>query len=131
MALSLCAAPAATWAQDLESGTSTSGADVNPAPASTQAGDIFEEAPGTTPQASQWMWGVVESVDFAGNAFTVRYLVYDTAEEATKAIQVNDKTVFHGVMGLADLEAGMHVSIEYREIDGSGLADVVDAEPVN
>ncbi len=89
-------------------------------------GDIEEGAQEAT--ASQWIWGEVASVDFVGNSLVLKHLDYETAEEVAKTLQVDDKTVFQGVMGLADLEVGMHVTIDYKEKDGRCVADVIEVE---
>jgi len=89
---------------------------------------VEEEAAAEAPQASAWVWGTVEAVDPQAGTFQVRYLVYETAEEAVKTFSVDEETVFQGVMGLADLGAGMHVTIDYKDRDGRHVADVIEVE---
>ncbi len=92
---------------------------------SSVVGDT-EEAQEAIP--SQWVWGEVASVDVAGNSLLLKYLEYETAEEVTRTVYADDKTVFQGVLGLADLETGMHVTIDYKEKGGRCVADIIDVE---
>jgi len=93
-----------------------------------EGGDLRSAPQEPEVKAALWIWGKVESVDFAGSAFVVKHLDYSTADEVVKTVSVDDRTSFHGVMGLADLEAGMHVTIDYKEEDGRCVAEVVNME---
>jgi len=99
-----------------------------------QAGMAFEgrqflgEVVTDAARPSKWVWGTVEDIDPQGGALVIRHLIYETSEEALKTVDVDDKTVFLGVAGLAEMEAGMNVTIDYKDKDGRWVADVIEVE---
>ena len=58
----------------------------------------------------------------------IKHIDYETPEEVTKTMSVDDKTVFQGVLGLAELEVGTHVTIDYKDRDGRCVADIIEVE---
>ncbi len=127
----LAAGTAAAQEEELAAAETLEEKALGQAHAVLEPGGFDDEAFSETPQVSQWLWGTLDSVDSAGGTLVLKSIDYETAQEVIRSLYVDDKTVFHGVMGLADLEAGMHVTADYKDKDGRCVADIIEVESVD
>ena len=124
----LAAGPAAAQEEDLAAAETFEEKVLGQADMVLEGTDFAEETEAEAPQAAQWVWGTVEAVGPQARTLVIKHIEYETSEEVTKTLNVDEKTVFQGVVGLAELEAGMHVTIDYKDRDGRCVADVIEVE---
>jgi hypothetical protein len=74
------------------------------------------------------VWGEVTSVDKDNAQFEIKHLDYETYEEVTKTIKVNEKTLFENAANVSDLKIGDKVTIDYTTKDGAAFAELVVLE---
>ncbi len=98
----------------------------------TRTASIDEKTPvsAVAPDAKvpEWVWGEVTSVDKDNNSFEIKHLDYETYEEVTKVIRVDEKTLFENASVVSDLKIGDKVTIDYKTKDGAAFAELVVLE---
>lgn len=77
---------------------------------------------------AQWVWGEVVSTDIAKKQITVKYLDYETYDEALMILDTDGATVFNNVSGLSDMKPSNYVTIDYKKQADSNLATLVEIE---
>lgn len=79
-------------------------------------------------QVTQWVWGEVVSIDPAKKQVTVKYLDYETYDEAEMTLNTDTATVFDNLSGLTDIKPADYVTIDYSKKDNSNLATLIVVE---
>lgn len=77
---------------------------------------------------AQWVWGEVVSTDTAKKQITVKYLDYETYDEALMILDTDGATVFNNVSGISDIKPSDYVTIDYKKQANSNLATLVEIE---
>ncbi len=97
---------------------------------SAKAGGEIKKIAVNEPQddLTQWVWGEVISVDPVKKQITVKYLDYETYDEAVMALDTNDSTVFDNVAGINEIKPQDYVTIDYRKLDSSNLSMLIVVE---
>lgn len=77
---------------------------------------------------AQWVWGEVVSTDIAKKQITVKYLDYETYDEALMILDTDGATVFNNVSGFSGIKPSDYVTIDYKKQADSNLATLVEIE---
>lgn len=79
-------------------------------------------------EVTQWVWGEVVSVDLVKKQITVKYLDYETYEEALMTLDTDDSTVFDNISGINDIKPADYLTIDYRKLDNVNLSTLIVVE---
>jgi len=110
-----------------------SAAPITPPPAQTPAPVQVPPTPAapvvTNPEAQDMsLYGEIKSVDTASNSITVQYYDYDTDEEKTTSITVDDATKLENAKTISEMKQGDWADITYVVADGKNVAKSIIVE---
>jgi hypothetical protein len=78
-----------------------------------------------------WLWGEVISVDPYKKELLIKYLDYETDEEKTILITVDNKTTYENIKSLDEIELHSEISVDYIiSQDGKNIAKNIRIESV-
>ncbi|MFH1691549.1 MAG: hypothetical protein ABIC68_03125 [Candidatus Omnitrophota bacterium] len=79
-------------------------------------------------QVTQWVWGEVVSIDPEKKQITVKYLDYESYDEAVMTLDTDSTSVFDNMSGFSDIKPADYVTVDYYKKDDSNLATLIVVE---